>query len=228
MGRKSKYSFETKLAAVHVYKNNEGSMRVIAKRFHANEGTFKKWWMIYTSQGESGLLPSTTNKRWDKVTKLNAVLDYLNGHGSLKDICKKYKISTKAILKSWIKVYNSSHKELKSTGSGGNKRMTNRRKTTFDERVEIVQYCISHGKDYGATIEKYNVSYQQIYSWVKKYEAKGIDGLIDKRGKTKPEAELTDMDRLKAEMKMLEAKNFELEMENRLLKKLAEIERRWT
>lgn len=106
--------------------------------------------------------------------------------------------------------------------------MTNGRKTTFDERVEIVQYCISHGKDYGATIEKYNVSYQQIYSWVKKYEAKGIDGLIDKRGKTKPEAELTDMDRLKAEMKMLEAKNIELEMENRLLKKLAEIERRWT
>ena len=41
-------------------------------------------------------------------------------------------------------------------------------------------------------------------------------------------AELTDMDRLKAEMKMLEAKNIELEMENRLLKKLAEIERRWT
>ena len=36
------------------------------------------------------------------------------------------------------------------------------------------------------------------------------------------------MDRLKAEMKMLEAKNIELEMENRLLKKLAEIERRWT
>ena len=31
--------------------------------------------------------------------------------------------------------------------------MTNGRKTTFDERVEIVQYCISHGKDDGATIE---------------------------------------------------------------------------
>ena len=228
MGRKSKYSFETKLAAVNAYKNNEGSMRVIAKRFYTSESNFKRWWMIYNSQGESGLLTAAKNKRWDKVTKPNAVLDYLNGQGSLQDICKKYKISSNSILKSWIKVYNDSHKELKSTGSGGNRRMTNGRKTTFDERVEIVQYCISHGKDYGATIEKYNVSYQQIYSWVKKYEAKGIDGLIDKRGKTKPEAELTDMDRLKAEMKMLEAKNIELEMENRLLKKLAEIERRWT
>ena len=228
MGRKSKYSFETKLAAVNAYKNNEGSMRLIAKRFYTSESNFKRWWMIYNSQGESGLLTAAKNKRWDKVTKLNAVLDYLNGQGSLQDICKKYKISSNSILKSWIKVYNDSHKELKSTGSGGNRRMTNGRKTTFDERVEIVQYCISHGKDYGATIEKYNVSYQQIYSWVKKYEAKGIDGLIDKRGKTKPEAELTDMDRLKAEMKMLEAKNIELEMENRLLKKLAEIERRWT
>lgn len=228
MGRNSKYSFETKLAAVRAYENNEGSMKVIAEHFYTKESTLKKWWMIYTSQGASGLLPSTTNKRWDKITKLNAVLDYLNGHGSLKDICKKYKISTDSILKSWIKVYNDSHKELKSTDSGGNMRMTNGRKTTFDERVEIVQYCISHGKDYGATTKKYNVSYNQIYNWVKKYEAKGIDGLLDKRGKAKPEVELTDMDRLKAEMKMLEAKNIELEMENRLLKKLAEIERRWT
>ena len=94
MGRKSKYSFETKLAAVNAYKNNEGSMRVIAKRFYTSESNFKRWWMIYNSQGESGLLTAAKNKRWDKVTKLNAVLDYLNGQGSLQDICKKYKISS--------------------------------------------------------------------------------------------------------------------------------------
>ena len=104
--------------------------------------------------------------------------------------------------------------------------MTKGRKVTYDEKVEIVQYCIAKGKDYYAAMEKYNVSYQQIYSWIRKYEKNGIDGLIDRRGKAKPESELTDMDRLRLENKMLAAKNYELEMENRLLKKLEELERR--
>ena len=75
-------------------------------------------------------------------------------------------------------------------------------------------------------MRKYNVSYQQIYSWLRKYDDGGIDALVDRRGKAKPENELTDMERLRIENKMLEAKNIELEMEVRLLKKLQEIERR--
>ena len=45
--------------------------------------------------------------------------------------------------------------------------MTKGRTTTYEERIEIVSYCIEHGNDYAATIEKYGVSYQQIYSWVR-------------------------------------------------------------
>lgn len=44
------------------------------------------------------------------------------------------------------------------------------RQTTFEERVEIVNYTIAHGKDYQAAIEKFGVSYQQVYSWVRKFE----------------------------------------------------------
>ena len=218
MGRKSKFNFETKLAAVQAYKNNEGSFITIAKQFNAGITTLKRWWMIYQSQGAEGLKETHTNKRWNKEIKLAAVNDYLHGVGSSADICKKYKISTDVILFQWIKVYNDSHKELKSTGSGGRKPMTKGRKTTFDERLEIVQFCIANGRDYGTTIKKYDVSYQQIYLWVKKYTEIGLDGLLDRRGKAKPENELTDADRMRAEMKMLEAKNIELEMENRLLK----------
>ena len=66
------------------------------------------------------------------------------------------------------------------------------RKTTQEERTEIVAFCIENGKDYGLTMEKYGVSYQQIYLWVRKYEVKGIEGLSDRRGKAKPEDELTE------------------------------------
>lgn len=101
--------------------------------------------------------------------------------------------------------------------------MTKGRKTTFEERIAIVAFCIEHGKDYGLTIETYKVSYQQIYSWVRKYEEKGVEGLTDRRGKAKPENELTDAERLRQENKILQAKIKDQEMEIALLKKLREL-----
>lgn len=43
--------------------------------------------------------------------------------------------------------------------------MTNGRKTTYEERIEIVAFCISNNDDYQATADKFNVSYQQVYTW---------------------------------------------------------------
>lgn len=63
--------------------------------------------------------------------------------------------------------------------------MTRGRKTTLEERIEIVSYCIAHAKDYMRTMQQYNVSYYQIYGWVRKYEAEGPSGLFDRRGRRK-------------------------------------------
>lgn len=104
--------------------------------------------------------------------------------------------------------------------------MTIGRKTTLDERVEIVCFCIANGKDYRRTMETYGVSYQQIYSWVRKYEEHGVEGLMDKRGKRKPLEAMSEVERLQAENKMLRAEIRRKEMENAILKKLQEIERR--
>ena len=104
--------------------------------------------------------------------------------------------------------------------------MTKGRKTTLDERIEIVSYCIANGKDYGAAIEKYQVSYQQIYSWVHKYEESGLKMLTDRRGKRRPVDEMTEAEQLRAEVKMLVAENRRKEMEIEILKKVQEVERR--
>lgn len=226
MGRKAGYSYETKVLSVEAYERGEGSFETIAELFKVKTATLQDWWLIYQSSGISGLTSTHHNKKWSKEIKLAATSEYLSEAGSLREICAKYKISGTHILRSWIKVYNDSHKELKSTGSGGRKPMTKGRKTTFDERLEIVQYCIANSRNYGAAMDKYNISYQQIYLWIRKYDEKGVDGLLDRRGKSKPEHELTETEKFHAEYKMLEAKNIELEMENRLLKKLQEVERR--
>ena len=163
------------------------------------------------------------NKKYSKELKLTAVQAYLNGEGSYETLRKKYGIVNVTQLKRWVKWYNG-HKEFKERSAAkGEIYMTKGRKTTQEERAEIVAFCIEHNKDYGLTVETYNVSYQQIYAWVRKYEEGGVDKLKDNRGRTKPVEEMTEVEKLKAEMKILEAKNRQLEIENAFIKKLQEL-----
>ena len=162
-------------------------------------------------------------KKYSAELKLQAVQDYLTGKGSLRQICRQYGIKDKRQLRNWISCYNG-HKDFKErSGARGEIYMTKGRKTTQEERSQIVAFCIEHGKDYALTVETYQVSYQQIYSWVRKYEARGVDGLVDRRGKAKPEDELTEAERLRQENRMLQAKLKDKEMEIALLKKLREL-----
>ena len=166
---------------------------------------------------------SRKNKRYSKELKLQAVQSYLKGEGSYEVLRKRYGILSSTQLKNWVKWYNG-HKELKERrGAGTEIYMTKGRKTTQEERAEIVAFCIEHGKDYPLTIQTYGVSYQQVYMWVKKYEERGIDGLRDGRGRTKPVEELNETERLKLENKILKAQLKDAEMENKLLKKLREL-----
>ena len=162
-------------------------------------------------------------KKYSAELKLQAVQDYLTGKGSLRQICRQYGIKDKRQLRNWISCYNG-HKDFKErSGARGEIYMTKGRKTRQEERSQIVAFCIEHGKDYALTVETYQVSYQQIYSWVRKYEANGVDGLVDRRGKAKPEDELTEAERLRQENRMLQAKLKDKEMEIALLKKLREL-----
>ena len=216
---KSKLSYEEKLLAIKEYKSGKGSYKTIAQKYGISARTLVDMVAIYETQE----LKEEGNKKYSKELKIQAVTDYLTGKGSQQEICKKYKIRCRKQLRDWIKWYNG-HQEFKEHSSArGEIYMTKGRKTTQEERAEIVAFCIEHGKDYGLTIETYKVSYQQIYSWVKKYEEKGVEGLTDRRGKTKPESELTEEERLRQENRILQAKIKDQEMEIALLKKLREL-----
>ena len=163
------------------------------------------------------------NKKYSAEQKNQAVEAYLRGEGSQSAICKKYGILHHSTLQAWIMWYNG-HSEFKERSTAkGEIYMIKGRKTTQEERAEIVAFCIEHNKDYALAVETYNVSYQQIYAWVRKYEEGGVNRLKDNRGRTKPVEEMTEIEKLKAEMKILEAKNRQLEIENAFIKKLQEL-----
>ena len=149
----------------------------------------------------------------------------LSGKGSVNDIVAKYNISSGYVLRNWIKLYNT-NKELKDYDPKREVYMADaRRKTTLEERKEIVEYCIAHDRNYKDAASKYGVSYSQVYSWVRKYDALGTDGLTDKRGRRKTDEEVDELERIRRENLRLKRQLEEKDMVVELLKKVKEFER---
>ena len=219
-----KISAQEKISAVKRYLDGLVSQNQLANEFQISLASVQQWIFNYESMGEDVFLMKR-NKHYSAQHKMEAVQDYLTGKGSQVDICKKYGIRSKSKLQKWIKQYNG-HEELKASGTGGCPIMTKGRKTTFNERVEIVQYCIAHEHNYAQTAEVYQISYQQARNYTVKYEANGFNGLEDRRGKRKSEDEMSELERLRAENKILRIQKERAEMEASFLKKLEEIERR--
>ena len=71
----------------------------------------------------------------------------------------------------------------------------------------------------------YDVSYNQVYSWVKKYDALGEEGFTDKRGCHKTDEEVDELERLRRENVRLKKQLKEKDMLTELLKKVQEFER---
>lgn len=106
--------------------------------------------------------------------------------------------------------------------------MSKARKTAFKERVGIVYYCITHHRNYGKAAIKHQVSYQQVRNWVLKYDEMGEEGLKDRRGhRAGTEPSRTPEEEMRDCLAEKERRIKQLEMENDLLKKVREFERKW-
>ncbi len=221
---KRKFSPEEKIEAVNKYLKGEGSQQQLADLYGVNKRAIQDWIHNYESMGEDAFFYKG-NKKYSAELKLAAVQEYLNDQGSMDEISKKYGIRARIQLRNWIKEYNS-HGTLKSSSTGRSAFMAKGRKTTLDERIEIVQYCIAHDYNYTETAEKYGVSYNQARSYTVKYQNGGVDALQDRRGKRKDTDQMSELERLRAENKLLKAEKERAEMQVSFLKKLDEIERR--
>lgn len=224
MSKNRKISKAEKLAIVRRCMSGELGVREAGRQVGVNQQSVREWMNRYKAEGEEGFAPAQGWRRYPKELKESAVKDYLAGKGSMEEICKKYKIRSTHPLQNWIKVYNG-HKNLRD--STGGSRMTKARKTTFEERVTIARECIASGRNYGKLAIKYNVSYQQVYTWVNKYAEQGEAGLEDRRGKRMAQQQpRTPEEEMKIRIAQLEHELYMTKMERDLLKKLEEIERR--
>ena len=220
----SKYTPEEKIRIAKACVSGELGASEAGTRIGADESLVRDWVRQYESEGVEAFLSSNRNRCYDPTVKEKAVKDYLSGRDSLRGICKIYKIRSTRQLREWIKVYNG-HKDFRKQTGGS--RMTKGRETTQAERIAVAKECITNGKNYGEIAIKYNVSYQQARSWTLKYIEGGESALEDRRGQRKKDQQpRSELEQAQIEIEKLKHKLNMLEIENHLLKKLKEIERR--
>lgn len=226
MGRRHKLSEKEKVTICEQYLSGKKSKIQLASENEITVETVRRWVNQYQELGSSIFHKKAHNKKYTKEFKQEVVEAYLAGEGTPEHLANKYNIPSKSTVQKWIIKYNNLE-ELRDYNPKPEVYMKDRsRKTTYEERIEIVNYCLEHGKNYKDAAELFNVSYTQVYQWVNKYKEDGKEGLTDKRGKRKKEEQLSEIEQLQRKVKILERQIKEKEMENEVLKKVQEIERR--
>jgi len=224
--RREKISSEVKQEVIREIESGRLSQSEAAKRLGVDESAIRQWQSKYRSEGSAGLENNGKNRIYSVEMKQQAVEAYQTGQYSLQRICEIFKIRGTWQLRTWLKVYNSG-RDFKRMSGGS--RMKSTHKATKEERIQIAKECLASGNNYGEIAEKYGVSYQQARTWTLKYKELGEGGLEDRRGKRKYEQEpRTELEQAQVRIAQLEHQLRMAEMENHLLKKLKEIERRET
>jgi transposase len=222
---KSPHTPEFRAKVSQEYLDGVGSYDYISAKYSIGSKTLREWISKYRIYGIAAFAHKSGNTSYSSDFKTMCIEAVLSGEGSVDDIVAKYNISSRAVLRNWIKRYNS-NRELKDYDPKKEVYMAEaRRRTSIEERKEIVEYCLKHNRDYKESASIYDVSYSQVYSWVKKYDANGEEGLSDKRGHHKTDDEIGELERLRRENLRLKRQLEEKDMVVELLKKVKEFER---
>ena len=196
-----------------------------ARRLDVDESQVREWVFRYKAHGAEAFREQERNTVYSSELKAQAVREYIKGNLSQREIAAKYGLRSTSQIRDWIKVYNSG-RNFERQMSGGS-RIKQGRETTQEERIAIVRDCLENGSNFGAAAIKYKVSYQQVYTWVKKFKELGEAGLEDRRGKRIVDQEArTELEKAQIEIARLKHELYMTKMERDLLKKLDELERR--
>jgi len=221
---RSRHTPTEKLALITDFENSSLSVKAFSKQHGLDEKTIKRWLLRFQRDGIKGLTEASKNQRYSQQFKINLVRAYLNGEGTIDELSYKNGLRSLTQLQNWIIQYN---RDQTVTASPSRKQApTMSRKTTFKERIEIVEWIAKGNHSYSEAAEHFNVSYQQARLWAIKAKEKGYEALVDNRGHHKSEAELTDIDKANLRIRQLESQIKDQKLLEEFVKKYQELQRR--
>ena len=221
---KPKYEAELKLKIVEDCLSGRDNPNHVMNTRGIGQTTVMRWINRYKAEGPTAFLIPEKNRRYTAELKKQVTEEYLTGKSSVLGLMSKYSIRDERQIRNWIKIYNN-RGDFKEIVEGGSYTVK-ARNTTQEERLAIVRDCIENGLSYSEAASKYQVSYQQVRSWVLRYKEMGEPGLEDRRGqRKKDQVPRTKEEELEQKIAQLEHEKYLLEMENWLIKKVKELER---
>ena len=221
---KPKYEAKLKLKIVKDCLSGRNNPNHVMNTQGIAEKTVRRWIARYKAEGPTAFLTPEKNRRYGSELKKQVVEEYLSGKSSVLELMSKYSIRAESRIRNWIKIYNN-RGDFKEIVEGGSYTVKSRN-TTQEERLAIVRDCIENGLSYSEAASKYQVSYQQVRTWVLRFKEMGEPGLEDRRGqRKKDQVPRTKEEELEQKIAQLEHEKYLLEMENWLLKKVKELER---
>ena len=163
----SSYSTTEKLKLLSSDQDSNYNLEVFADYHGVRTANLTKWIKQFLLAGLAGLIRPKHNQKYAFKTKIAAVKDYQVNGLSRQEVLAKYEIRNISQLNQWIIQYNSDKLTVAYAARKRVKEMG--RKVSFDEKKQIVQWTIEHQNNYQEAANKYDVSYQRVYSWVRKY-----------------------------------------------------------
>jgi len=219
---RSKYSAIEKLALINEFESSGQSYTSFARQHGFTGMTMSRWQERYKRDGIEGLTEARKNNHYSKDFKQTVVQAFLSGEGTTQELTMKYGLRSDMQVITWVSKYN---REKTVTASPSRKQVpTMARKTTWEERIQVVEYITIHKHSYSEASEHYQVSYQQARSWVLKAKADGYEALTDNRGHRKPKQELTDLDRANLRIRQLEGQVADMKLLEDFVKKYQELQ----
>ena len=161
MSRRERFTPYEKEQACLDYINGNRSRSEICNCLHISTRTIQDWATIYKKYGFLGFTKKTKKRSYSKEFKMELVEKCISGEASSIDLGHQYDISS-GLLRKWIRMYNANI-ELKDYAPKRGLYMAKaRRKTTIDERKEIVNYYAI--KDYTVkSVHKVDMTVKRLW-----------------------------------------------------------------
>lgn len=137
---KSPYTPEFRAKVSQEYLDGVGSYDYISDKYDIGKKTLQQWVAKYRIYGIVAFVHKSGNTSYSSNFKIMCVKAVLSGEGSVDDIVAKYNISSREVLRNWIKRYNA-----------------NRELTDYDYKKTANIYDVSYSQVY-SWVKKYDAN----------------------------------------------------------------------
>ena len=218
MGRKVKFSKEVKIDVCKRYLSGKSGVSELANEIGCSENVLRRWVRSYEIHGANTFNEKSYNRSFTYEFKYQIICECKEE--SIETVAARYNISS-SVVRNWIIKYNKG--ELEAYDPHPEVYDMKNRKVTLEEKIEIVKWTIENNNDYKGAALRYTVPYHSVFNWVKKYNESGEEGLMDNRGKSKSEKDLTELEKKDREIEKLKLELERVKRAEEILKKNLEI-----